>query len=169
VVVPRLTAQKQLHKPDTTLHQTPGEQTAGTVFASRILIEAIHSLRCLGFLRQIECFRCRHLHPRCQLISCYASLKIRFTGELPLMQAIQTAQQIQILTLWYSRQMSRRCEVQNSRFLRTEYRPLKHRRHPATRPVQHAIHRVTTRICKHHVGRQILILGAQCISDPAAQ
>ena len=59
-------------------------------------------------------------------------------------------------------------QIQHGRSLRAESGALIHRRQPGRLPVGNAIDRQPLGIVQHHVGRKVLVLGAQPVGDPGA-
>src|SRR5262245_31897647 len=65
--------------------------------------------------------------------------------------------------------MRRRLKVQNPRLGRTHDCPLEKWRHPAVRPIAHAIDGVPAGIGQHDVGGQALTFRAETICEPRAE
>ena len=82
--------------------------------------------------------------------------------------AIQLVQEAELVVTRLGRDARRRLQVEDRRLPRAERRPLVDRRQPAARPVAHAVDRQAAGIGQDHVGRQVLVLGAQGVDDPRA-
>ena len=67
VMVPRLAAQKELHEPDSALHQPAGDQAARAVLAGRVLVESVEPPDVRGLAGDVERFLGGRLHGRGQL------------------------------------------------------------------------------------------------------
>jgi len=70
--------------------------------------------------------------------------------------AVEPVEQHEVLPLGQTRKLLGRVEVEDPRLLGAKHRALVEGRHEPARPVDHAIHGVSSEIGKNHVGWQLL-------------
>ena len=91
VIVPGLSAMKQLDKANAALDQTSGNQAASAILFGLWMIQPVHSVRCGRFFFDVERFGGRSLHAGSQFIACDPCLQLRFAGmrfEMPTIQIL---------------------------------------------------------------------------------
>ena len=90
----------------------------------------------------------------------------RAGGEVLLVELLE---EVEVAALGCRRDVRRRVEIEDSRLLRPDDRPLIQRRQPAITPVIDAEDRQPRRIAEDDVGRQVLAFASQGISQPRAE
>ena len=85
------------------------------------------------------------------------------------MPLIEPGEQLQILLLKRTPQLRWWIEIEDSRLFGAQDRSLKCWRHKSAGPVHRSVNGMTGRIGQHKIRRQVLILAAKTIGDPASQ
>src|SRR4051794_25821988 len=117
--VPRLPAQEKLDEADASLDQPPGDQAAGAIFASRIMIEPVQAADGGRLARDVKRLLGGRLHGRGQLVAANARFQVGLTWVLAEVPLIELVQKGEILFLELPFEVRRRVEIQDARFLRT--------------------------------------------------
>ena len=106
MIIPDLTVDIELHKPHSTLDQTPGHQAASTVRVRRLLANAVHLERGRIFLRDIQSVAGFELQTRGQLIAGDAGIELELVGVTSFVNLVQPGDQVSFGT-----DLSRRLEL----------------------------------------------------------
>ena len=169
MIVPNLTIDIELHKADTALDKSTGDQATTAIGITFPLPNTVHRLGLYIFLPQIQCIGRRQLHPCGQTITgdprreawLPAALApvplIDFVDERAL--GLRDSDRLRKLTL----------QVENRGASSAKTGSLVLRRQKTRLPALNRIDREPLRVIQNNIGWQILVLGAQTIRDPGTQ
>ena len=169
VRIPNLTLDENLDKTHATLNQAAGHEATLAVGRRRRITKAVHILRFLILLRDIQRVGRGHLHARGQLVAGDARVEIWLPGPLGAMRLVQSAQQLALRLDKGRRQHLTGFQIEQRQPLGAESRTLAHWREPAGMPVLDAVNREPFRVVQHDVGRQVLVLTPKSVYHPRAQ
>ena len=169
VIIPDLTVNEELNKPDAALDQSASNQTSPTVRLGYRLIDAIQLQRGFGFLSQIECIRGGNLHSSGEFIRRDACGELRAIRPLALMNSIKPRNQLSLDPRHGEWFIEVRFQIQNGGSRRSKSSSLIERWKIARCPVIDPVHGQALRIVEDNIGGKILILGPQPIGNPRSQ
>ncbi len=164
VVVPRLPRPvPDLDEAHALFDQAPGNQQL-----ARLGALAVHFANVFGLARDIERVGGIHLHPVSQFEGLDARFELRVLLAFLLMALVERLQQLELLVLFRQRGevvFDVLDELLDPRVLRVDVSALENSRQETGLPVLRFLNRIAART-HHDETRQVLVLGAQTISDP---
>src|SRR5690606_9967479 len=113
------------------LDEAAGDEAAGAEVVGLLLADAIHLLRRLALLGEVEGLLRRDLHARGEFEALDARLQFGLAGAFGEMPAVETVDEIEIAFLRIAFQRHGRIEVEDARLLRPDHGALVERGEPA--------------------------------------
>ena len=99
MVVPRLSAQKELHESDATLDQSARDQAPRSVVTGFRLVQPVHRVGGFGLAGNVERLARRGLHAGGQLVTGDAGFQLGLAGMLFEVPFVEVTQECQVLPL----------------------------------------------------------------------
>ena len=166
VVVPDLEIDEQLNKPNAPFDQPAGDQATATIRICPLAPHSVPLLGTSGFLGNVQRVRGSQLHSCGKLIAGDPCIQLRLSGTSATMDSIECADQVPFQLHDGLGLLVLAVQIENGLAGGTKTGALVDGRQKPGLPVLHPVDRQPGRIVEHDVGRQILILAAETISDP---
>ena len=155
-----------MHEADAALYQPASQQAAHPEIRRVLLVQAIHEPGGLTFLGNVNGFGRVALHLECQLVRADARREFRISVRG--VQIIHLLQQFESSVLTPGGHSGRWFQIQNGIWAASEQRSLVDSGQKAGVPARCSAFRRAFGLRHHNVGRKIITLATQAISDPGA-
>ena len=159
----------ELDEAHAVLDEATRQEAVAAKNGGRLVVHAVELLGGVGLLAEIDRIGSLRLHLKGEFVAFDAGVEFGVAGTRGIVVAIQSTEQVQLLTLTATIDAFRVVEELDWRAFGAELHALIHRRHEAIAPVAGTVHHRGLAVFDDDKAGQVLIRGAEAILRPGTE